>query len=442
MKGEALLPALRTPFETIAGQCQAMVGGAPAPAAVDRPALQMVREAVARLVEADPAAAAPEQVRRRLWGLVAAAAPQLPAAEKADLVRRLDFLLFDYGAIGPLLQDPAVTEVMVNGPEQIFVERDRRLQRATDGQGRPLAFGSEADLRQVIDRIVAPLNRPIDEAHPIVDARLPDGSRVNVILPPVALQGPTITVRRFPPAPLSLAELVGLGALTGEAADLLTALIRARYNLVISGGTGSGKTTLANALALVIPPQERLVVIEDAAEMKLPRAENCVRLETRPANLEGKGAIQIRDLVRTALRLRPDRILVGEVRGGEAFDMLVAMNTGHDGSMTTAHANSAAELLHRLEGMVLMAGLEMPLPAIRYQVAAAVDIVVQLEQLATGERRVTQISEVLTVQGSEFQTADLFLRPPSPGAQLAPTGRSLSRRGKLERLGPSGGGEA
>ena len=428
---------MKQPFVAIAAQCRALTG-APTAAAADLPVLQQVREAVARLVEQDATAAAPEAVRRRLWGLVEAAAATLPAAHKADLVRRLGFLLFDYGVIGPLLRDPAVTEVMVNGPQQIFVERHRRLERATDAHGRPLAFDCEADLRQVIDRIVAPLNRPIDEAHPIVDARLPDGSRVGVILPPVALQGPAIAIRRFPPDPFSLADLVEGGALTDEAADFLTTLIAARYNIVISGGTGSGKTTLANALVMAIPPRERLVVIEDAAEMKLPRAENCVRLETRPANLEGKGAVQIRDLVRTALRLRPDRIVVGEVRGGEAFDMLVAMNTGHDGSLTTAHANSAADLLHRLEGMVLMAGLDMPLLAIRYQIAAAVEVVVQLERLVTGERRVTQISEVLPMPDSEFASSDLFLRPPSPGARLAPTGRPLQRRHKLERLG---GGE-
>ena len=374
----------------------------------------------------------------QLWHLAdRAAGATMPAEGRAELVERLRLTLFDLGVLGPLLRDPAITEVMVNGAGAIFVERNRHLEEATDAAGRPLCFDSEADLRQVIDRIVSPLNRPLDDTHPIADARLPDGSRVAVVLPPVSVSGPVLSIRRFPPEPFSLDGLVAVGALPAEAADLLRHLVASRLNLVISGGTSSGKTTFLNALCLELPPRERLVVVEDSAELNLPKARNCIRLETRPP-LPGQAAgVSIRDLVRSALRLRPDRILVGEVRGGEAFDMLVAMNTGHDGSLTTAHANSPADMLRRLEAMVLMAGVDMPLLAIRYQVTAAVDVIVQLHRLPSGERRVTAIAEV-GGPGAEVGMRPLWVWQPGPdtagGGRLVPTGECLLRQ-RLTGLG-------
>ena len=367
-------------------------------------------------------------IHREVWRLVERTAGEsLPAGERAALVERVRQNLFGLGPLGPLLADPAVTEIMVNGPDAIFVERDRRLAQATDRSGRNLRF-EPTELRQVIDRIVSPLNRPVDESHPIVDARLPDGSRVCVVLPPVSLSGPVISIRRFPPTPYSLDELVQWEMLTAEAAAFLRDLALRRYNILVSGGTSSGKTTLLNALCLELPSHERLVVAEDSAELKLPRADNCLRLETRPPSPEQPGGISIRDLVRTALRLRPDRILVGEVRGGEAFDMLVAMNTGHDGSLTTAHANSPSDMLRRLEAMVLTAGIDMPLLAIRYQITSAVDVIVQLHRLPSGERRVTGIAEV-SPPGEELGVTDLFRWEPGPnGGCLAPTGSAMKRR--------------
>jgi pilus assembly protein CpaF len=364
---------------------------------------------------------------RDIWHQVeASTGNSMPAAERAALVERIRLNLFDYGPLGPLLADPDVTEVMVNGPGAVFVERHRTLAPATDRAGRPLRFEPD-ELREVIDRIVSPLNREVDDSHPIVDARLPDGSRVCVVLPPVSLNGPVVSVRRFPTTPYSLQDLTATGMLTKEAAALLKKLALERYNILVSGGTSSGKTTLLNAICLELPPDERLVIAEDSAELKLPRADNCIRLETRPPSPEQPGGITIRDLVRTALRLRPDRIMVGEVRGGEAFDMLVAMNTGHDGSLTTAHGGSPPDMLRRLEAMVLTAGVDMPLRAIRYQIGAAIDIIVQLHRLPSGERRITAISEVGPA-GDELTVTDLFRWDSSPkGGRLAPTGAPLTR---------------
>jgi len=306
--------------------------------------------------------------------------------------------------LGPLetyLGDDTVTEIMVNSPTQVYVERDGRLEKAEK------TFSSAQAVMAVIERIVAPLGRHIDESSPLVDARLPDGSRVNAIIPPLALKGPCITIRKFKRELLGADSLIGLGTLTPKMAQFLETCVKVRRNIVISGGTGSGKTTLLNVLSGYIPEQERIVTIEDAAELQLPQ-EHWIQLEARPANIEGKGQITIRDLVRNALRMRPDRIVVGECRGGEALDMLQAMNTGHDGSLTTLHANSTRDALARLETMVLMSGMELPVRAIREQVASAVHLVLQQTRFADGSRKVTAISEIAGMEGEVITLQDIF----------------------------------
>jgi pilus assembly protein CpaF len=306
--------------------------------------------------------------------------------------------------LGPLeiyLADESVSEIMVNAPTEVYVERSGRLERVQK------SFSSPRAVLGVIERIVAPLGRHVDESSPLVDARLPDGSRVNAIIPPLALKGPALTIRKFKRDLLTAADLVALGALTPAMAEFLDTCVKARRNIVISGGTGSGKTTLLNVLAGYIPEGERIVTIEDAAELQLPQ-EHCVRLEARPANIEGKGAVTIRDLVRNALRMRPDRIVVGECRGGEALDMLQAMNTGHDGSLTTLHANSPRDALARLETMVLMSGMDLPLRAIREQVASAVNLILQQQRFPDGTRRICAISEICGMEGDAIAVQDVF----------------------------------
>jgi len=307
--------------------------------------------------------------------------------------------------LGPLelyLADDSVTEIMVNAPAELYVERKGKLEKASK------AFSSQKAMLGVIERIVAPLGRHIDESSPLVDARLPDGSRVNAIIPPLALKGPAITIRKFKRDLLTAEHLCGFGAMTRPMAAFLDACVRARRNIVISGGTGSGKTTLLNVLASYIPARERIVTIEDAAELAI-RQEHWVQLEARPPNIEGKGAVSIRELVRNALRMRPDRIVVGEVRGGEALDMLQAMNTGHDGSLTTLHANTPRDALSRLETMVLMSGMDLPVRAIREQIASAVHLVVQQQRFADGTRKVSAISEVSGMETDVITMQDIFL---------------------------------
>ena len=306
--------------------------------------------------------------------------------------------------LGPLetwLADDSVSEIMVNSPTQVYVEREGRLERVEK------AFSSAQAVLGVIERIVAPLGRHIDESSPFVDARLPDGSRVNAIIPPLALKGPCITIRKFKRDLLGVDSLIGFGTLTPPMARFLETCVKVRRNVVISGGTGSGKTTLLNVLAGYIPEQERIVSIEDAAELQLPQ-EHWIQLESRPANIEGKGQITIRDLVRNALRMRPDRIVVGECRGGEALDMLQAMNTGHDGSLTTLHANSTRDALARLETMVLMSGMELPVRAIREQIASAVNVILQQTRFADGSRKVTAVSEVSGMEQDMIALHDVF----------------------------------
>ena len=346
-----------------------------------------------------------------------------PAALVADLVNEAVGL----GPLEPLLEDPGVTEIMVNRHDEIFVERAGRL--VPSGA----TFSSEQAVLGVIDRIVAPLGRRIDDGAPMVDARLPDGSRVNAVIAPIALRGASLTIRKFPARRLNLGDLLATGALDRPMAQFLTHCVRHRRNLVVSGGTGSGKTSLLNVLSNAIPPGERIITIEDAAELRLNHA-HLVSLEARPANLEGRGRVEIRDLVRNALRMRPDRIVVGECRGGEAFDMLAAMNTGHEGSLTTLHANSPRDALSRLETMILMAGMDLPLQAVREHIAASVDFIVQLARVADGRRMVNAIVEVTGLEGGRIQMQELFVGESGPPAVF--TGCGLLPGGFAEAATP------
>lgn len=305
------------------------------------------------------------------------------------------------GPLETLLRDHTICDIMVNGAQCVYVERSGRLQRS------PVSFDDNAHLMRIVDRIVSRVGRRIDESVPMVDARLEDGSRVNVIIPPLALDGPVVSIRRFPADPLKLTDLCRFGALSQAMADLLSASVKAGKNILISGGTGSGKTTTLNALSAFIPDTERIVTIEDAAELQLQQS-HVVRLETRPPNIEGKGEYSARDLVKNALRMRPDRIVVGEVRGQEALDMLQAMNTGHDGSLTTVHANTARDALARIENMVAMAGYDLPAKAVRAQIASAVHMVIQVQRLEDGSRRMTSISEVVGMEGEVITMAEIF----------------------------------
>ena len=326
----------------------------------------------------------------------------LTKADRDLLLRELTAELKGYGPIDPLLHDESVTEVMVVSHNQVFVERAGKLE-TTD-----VLFKDDEHVLRIIEKIVAPIGRRIDDASPYVDARLPDGSRVHAIIPPLALKGPCLTIRKFPARPLRMEDLLAKGSLTIAMAQFLQAALAARLNIVVSGGTGSGKTTTLNVLSSFINEGERIVTIEDAAELRLEQA-HLVTLETRAPNIEGKGAVSMRDLVRNALRMRPDRIVVGEVRGAEALDMLQAMNTGHDGSLTTGHANSPRDMLRRLETMVMMAGMDLPSRAIREQISSAVELIVQQSRLSDGTRRITHITEVLGMEGDQITLQDIFV---------------------------------
>ena len=321
--------------------------------------------------------------------------------ERDALFEQIVAEILGLGPLEPLLADETITEIMVNGPKKIFVERRGKVQRVN------LAFESDEHLMRIIERIVAPLGRRIDESSPTVDARLKDGSRVNAVIPPISLNGPTLTIRKFFKKPLTIEDLIRFGSITEEAVEFLRASVIAAVNIVVSGGTGTGKTTFLNVLSSFIPSDVRIITIENAAELQL-RQEHVITLESRPPNVEGKGEVSIRDLVINSLRMRPDRIVVGECRGGESLDMLQAMNTGHEGSMTTLHANTTRDALSRLETMVLMAGMELPHRAIRDQVASAIDMIVQLERMRDGSRRVTSITEIQGMEGDVITTADIF----------------------------------
>ena len=345
-----------------------------------------------QLIERARSGAATGDVREEVHTLVEREAAALGEADRAALCDRVILLATGLGPLEPLLADPAVDEVMVNGAGSVYVERRGRLERSG------ASFESEAALMHAIERILAPLGRRVDEASPLCDARLADGSRVNVVIGPLSLSGPCLTIRRFRREGFSLSDLVGNGTLPATAAELLAVAVAARASILVSGGTGSGKTTTLNALSGAIPGEERIVTIEDAAELRL-RQRHVVRLESRPASLEGRGEVTIRQLVRNALRMRPDRIVVGEVRGGEALDLLQALNTGHDGSLSTVHANSPEDALRRLETLALMADVALPHAAVREQVAGAVDLVVHQARQADGSRAVTSIAEAVRVAG-------------------------------------------
>ena len=325
----------------------------------------------------------------------------VPRGDRTAIVAEILDEILGLGPIEPLLKDETVTEIMINGPKSIFVERMGRL-FATKVQ-----FHDDGHLMNIIERILAPLGRRIDESSPLVDARLKDGSRVNVIIPPLSLTGPCVTIRKFTKEPLSIENLIGFGTLSEDMAAFLRACVSARLNIVVSGGTGSGKTTTLNVLSSFIPVDERIVTIEDAAELRLMQ-DHVVTLESRPPNIEGSGQVTIRDLVRNALRMRPDRIIVGEVRSGEALDMLQAMNTGHDGSLTTAHANSPRDTLSRIETMVLMAGMELPVKAIRDQISSSIDLILHQSRIRDGSRKITHITEVQNMEGDIIILQDLF----------------------------------
>lgn len=327
--------------------------------------------------------------------------PEIGRMDKGYITKSVQNEITGLGPLEDLIGDSSVSEIMVNGPNQVYVERKGKLVLSD------VKFQDEEHVRRIIDRIVSPLGRRIDDSNPMVDARLKDGSRVNAIIPPLALCGSTITIRKFSDTPLTIENLMNFGSLSPEMAGFLEAGVRGKLNILVSGGTGSGKTTLLNVLSAFIPHDERIVTIEDAAELKLMQ-EHVVSLESRPANLEGIGAITIRDLVRNALRMRPDRIVVGEVRGGETLDMLQAMNTGHDGSLTTAHANSARDALARIETMVMMAGMDLPVTAIRQQVSGALDLVVQQARLRDGSRKITSICEITGMEGDIITTQEIF----------------------------------
>jgi pilus assembly protein CpaF len=347
----------------------------------------------------------PAQLRRTLEILF----NEILVQENAQLARPDRQRLFDviaaeilaFGPLEPLLQDESVTEIMVNGPDLVYVERSGKLVETN------VKFEGEDHVRRIIDRIIAPLGRRCDENSPMVDARLPDGSRVNAIIPPLALSGSTITIRKFPSDPMTVKDLLQFGTMTPAIMEFLKACVLGKLNVVVSGGTGSGKTTLLNVLSSFIPETDRIVTIEDAAELQL-KQRHVIRLEKRPPNIEGQGEIKIRELVTNCLRMRPDRIVVGEVRSGEALDMLQAMNTGHDGSLTTAHSNSPRDTISRLETMVLMAGMDLPLRAIREQIASALDLIVHQERLQDGSRRIVKVTEVLGMEGDTIVLQDIF----------------------------------
>ncbi|CAN5581059.1 CpaF family protein [soil metagenome] len=332
----------------------------------------------------------------------------MTAADRTRLTQEISDDILGYGPIEPYLRDPNLSEVMVNGPYDIWIERDGRLSRVN------ARFANEAHLRRTIAKIVARVGRRVDESSPMVDARLPDGSRVNAVIPPLALDGSLLTVRKFAADPYTVADLITFGSMTPRSAEFLEACVKGSLNIVVSGGTSAGKTTTLNVLSSFIPTDERIVTIEDAAELQLNQ-EHVLRLESRPSNIEGKGAVTIRDLVRNALRMRPDRIVVGEVRDASALDMLQAMNTGHDGSICTVHSNSPRDTLSRIETMVLMAGMDLPMRAIREQIASAVDLVVHQTRLSDGSRRITHITEVERMEGDVITLQDIFVFDHSMG---------------------------
>ncbi len=361
-----------------------------------------------------------QRVRAVLADVLGAHDTPLSGADRTRVTQEISDDILGYGPIEPFLRDPEVSEVMVNGPENIFLERSGRLVAA------PAQFTDEAHLRRTIDKIVSRIGRRVDESSPMVDARLPDGSRVNAVIPPLAVDGSVLTIRKFATDPLTDEHLIRFGSLSHQSRDFLSDCVRGRLNIIVSGSTGSGKTTTLNVLSSFIPHDERIVTIEDAAELQLKQA-HVVRLESRPSNIEGKGEVAIRDLVKNSLRMRPDRIVVGEVRDASALDMLQAMNTGHDGSLCTLHSNGPRDTLSRLETMVLMAGMDLPIRAIREQVASAVDMIVHQTRFKDGTRRITHITEVGRMEGDIITLQDVFLYDHAAGFDAAGNTQGLLR---------------
>jgi pilus assembly protein CpaF len=359
--------------------------------------------AVSRELEANPPSVEDrrEAISQSLQKAYQSTRLQLPATLRDQLFHDILDDMLGFGPLQPLLEDESISEIMVNGPKKVFVERKGRLTKTN------IVFENDAAVQKVIDKIILPLGRRVDNDTPTVDARLPDGSRVNAVIAPCAIDGPTITIRKFKKDKLSIDQLIAYGSMTKTMAEFVRACVVSRLNIVISGGTGSGKTTLLNVLSSYIPEDERIITIEDAAELKLQQ-EHVVRLETKSANLEGRHAVTIRDLVKNSLRMRPDRIVVGECRGGETLDMLQAMNTGHDGSLTTLHANAPRDALSRMETMCMMSGMDLPLKVIREQIASAIDLIVQQSRLKDGSRKVTAITEVAGMEGDTVVLTDIF----------------------------------
>ncbi len=343
-----------------------------------------------------------QQIGRILEDLLAGEETPLSRRERDRIVIDVQHETFGLGPIEPLMRDPTVSDILVNGAKEVYVERRGKLERTE------VIFRDDAHLLQIIERIVSQVGRRVDESSPMVDARLPDGSRVNAIIPPLALDGPVLSIRRFAVEPYRMPNLISLGTLTPALAEILVAAVAARLNILISGGTGSGKTTLLNVISNAIPNSERIVTIEDSAELQLQQ-EHAVRLETRPPNIEGQGEVTQRDLVRNALRMRPDRIIVGEVRGPEVLDMLQAMNTGHDGSLSTVHANSTREAMSRLETMILMSGISLPVRAMREYITSALDMVIHVARLSDGSRKIVRVTEITGMEESVVSTQDIFL---------------------------------
>ena len=361
-----------------------------------------------------------ERVLRAVTEQLALDRTPLTRDERRQIVREISDDVLGYGPLEPFLRDDSVTEVMVNGPDRIYVERSGKLEETKS------TFVDDAHLLRIIDKIVSQVGRRVDESSPMVDARLPDGSRVNAIIPPLSLRGPVLTIRKFSRDPYKMDDLINFGSITAKAAHFLAACVQGKLNVLISGGTGTGKTTTLNALSAFVPNDERIVTIEDAAELQLQQ-EHVLPLESRPANIEGQGEVRIRELVRNALRMRPDRIIVGEVRGAETLDMLQAMNTGHEGSLTTIHANSPRDALARMETLVLTAGVELPLRAIREQVASAFDLLVQITRLVDGSRRISHVTEVLRMESDVITLQDVFIaKPPDEENAVAGATRLLS----------------
>ena len=360
-----------------------------------------------------------ERVQRAVTEELALDRTPLTREERRQIVREIADDVLGYGPLEPLLRDDTVTEVMVNGFDRIFVERHGKIERTA------VSFVDEAHLLRIIDKIVSQVGRRVDESSPMVDARLPDGSRVNAIIPPLSLKGPTLTIRKFSRDPYGMNDLIAFGSVSAKAAQFLAACVRGKLNVLISGGTGTGKTTTLNALSAFVPGDERIVTIEDAAELQLQQ-EHVITLESRPPNIEGQGEVRIRELVRNALRMRPDRIIVGEVRGAETLDMLQAMNTGHEGSLTTIHANSPRDALSRLETLVLTGGIDLPLRAIREQIASAFDVLIQIQRLVDGSRRITHVTEVLRMESDVITLQDIFVaKPPEEDGGFSRAARLL-----------------